>query len=430
MAVGLLLTTTACGAGTAVDTPATGVAQPGTDEAHAAHTTPSSGRASAAQLARTTPSAAVDLRSRLEELLGAHVLFADELVRARLAGQRARQAAVTDSVERNQETLVELVTSAAGPPAGQAFATAWQNHVDVLGAYATALEDGDTVGQQAARDSYVRAEGQLADVFSTLVGGRVPKADLAAAAAMHGNHLLEQADAYAAGDYDKAYTIQREAFSHMIVVADVLARGAAAEQELPSQEFDAPRRQLQTALSRLLAEHMGLIVQLMRAAHDDAPDLPGAGKATNANTAELGGAIAALYGEPASTAFLDLWGQHVEGLVAYADAPAGSAARDAARRQEEDYAPQLARFLAGATEGRLPAIDLAAALTEHDDHLMDQADAYAEDDLMRAQELSEMGYAHMFALSQTLATAIGDTVAARLPRGGAATGGGALARGR
>jgi len=37
------------------------------------------------------------------------------------------------------------------------------------------------------------------------------------------------------------------------------------------------------------------------------------------------------------------------------------------------------------------------------------------------------GYDHMFELSQSLATAIGDAVAQRLPTGGVRTGGGAMA---
>ena len=57
-----------------------------------------------------------------------------------------------------------------------------------------------------------------------------------------------------------------------------------------------------------------------------------------------------------------------------------------------------------------------------------QADGAAADaDHEQSQELAERGYAHMFELSQGLATAVGDAVAAKLPQGGPATGGGGLA---
>jgi hypothetical protein len=174
---------------------------------------------------------------------------------------------------------------------------------------------------------------------------------------------------------------------------------------------------------------MGVMVQAMRAAEERSADFAAAGGAVNANTTDLGGAVSLLYGDAAGSEFLTIWADHVEALIQYAGSP-DQASRDAARQTGVDYAPRLARFLAGATEERLPAIDLAAALTQHDDHLRRQLDAWATGDLDEAQAQAEEGYGHMFELSQTLATAIGDVVAARLPQGGVATGGGGQADGR
>ena len=404
------LLATGCGAAT---TPAS------TDTAHAVHV-------SAQQQA--APSDAVQLRSTLERLLGAHVLLADEFVRTAVEGETEQNAAVAASVARNQAELVELVTAQVGAAAGQELQAAWQHHVDVLAAYATALQSQDTAAQTAARQEYVTAEQQLARSFSTVVGGTVPLPALEQAATMHGEHLLDQADAFATGGYDTAYSVQREAFGHMVMAADVLARGAADAKGLSTAELDAPRRTLQTAMSSLLAQHMGLMVQAMRAAHDRSPDFEAAGRAVNLNTTELAGAIRTLYGEDASRQFLDVWARHVEALIAYASAD-DEAERAQRREAGTDYAPQLARFLATATEQRLPAIELAASLTEHDDHLRDSLDAYAAGDLDESQALAERGYAHMFELSQGLATAVGDAVAAKLPQGGPATGGGGLAGG-
>ena len=402
-------------------------AQDALGTAHGSHPAPVPLRATVPP-ARTVGITAVALRSDLERLLGAHVLLADELVHARLQGQEAHAAAATDAVGRNQHELVGLVTSLSGAAAADVFRTAWAEHVEVLGSYATALQEKDTAAQSAGRTRYIEVERELGAAFGTVVGGEVSTAALTAAATLHGEHLLTHADAFAAGDFDRAYTVQREAFGHMITIADVLARGIAAAKALPTAELDAPRQELQSALSRLLAEHMGLMVQAMRAAHDWAPEFPGAGRALNANTADLGGAVGTLYGEPASKQFLDLWAHHVESLVQYAGAAEDDPAAQQARQQLEAFAPELARFLAGATEQRLPAINLAAAITEHDEHLLAQADAYAAGEMPTAQQLAAQGYVHMFKLAQTLATAIGDTVAARLPQGGPATGGGLTGR--
>ena len=404
---------------------------------HSGHTAPTTvvpGVAPSAESRVVPAQAASDdpvlaLRSRLERLLGAHVLLADEFVRTGLLEQRRQNDAAAAAVDRNQEQIVAAVTEQAGSATGQQFAAAWSRHVDLLGVYARALQTGDAAGQQAARQQYVAAEAQLAKAFSAVVGGTVPLPALTAAATQHGNRLLDQAQAFAGEDYSRAYAIQREAFGHSIGAADVLARGVAARKRLPTAELDTPRRRLQAALSGLFGQHMGVMVQAMRAAHDGTPDFPAAGAAVNANTTEVAGALRTLYGEPASRQFLEIWAGHVEGLIAYARAE-DEDARAAVREAGADYAPQLARFLASATEQRLPAIDLAAALTEHDDHLRDSLDAYAAEDYEQSQELSERGYAHMFELSQGLATAVGDAVAVKLPQGGPATGGGGLADGR
>ena len=430
LVAGVLLTSSACASsGTARD-----VAAPGPDGGTHAHSTapaavPAVVPARGAPRAQAAPTDAVQLRSDLERLLGAHVLLADELVRARTAGQPARVTALAGSVDRNQAELAAAVSALAGPQAGESFAQVWSEHVDVLAAYATALVEGDRTAQSALRTRYTGIEQRLGGALSAVAGNSVPRSAVQAAAAEHGEHLLDQADASAAGAHDTAFSVQRTAFGHMIMVADVLARGAATAKGLPTAELDAPRRQLQTALSRLLAEHMGLMVQAMRAAQDRSPDFGAAGRAVNANTTDLGGAVATLYGKPASDQFLAVWGDHVEALIAYAGTQE-QAARDDARSRGVDYAPRLARFLAGATEQRLPAIELASALTQHDDHLRRQLDAYAEDDLDEAQAQAEQGYTHMFELASALAVAVGDTVAAKLPSGGAATGGGGLAGGR
>jgi hypothetical protein len=63
----------------------------------------------------------------------------------------------------------------------------------------------------------------------------------------------------------------------------------------------------------------------------------------------------------------------------------------------------------------------------HEDLLLRQINAYVERDYSTAHQLSFDAYQHMFALAAQAATAIGDTVAAQSPRGGAETGAGGMA---
>ena len=152
---------------------------------------------------QAAPADPVALRSTMERLLGAHVLLADEFVRTAVSGDAEQNAAVGESVARNQAELVELVTAQGGAAAGQEFQAAWQNHVDVLGdVRARRCSRRTPPRRRRPVSSTSRAEAQLARSFSTVVGGTVPLPALTAAATMHGEHLLDQADAFASGGYD------------------------------------------------------------------------------------------------------------------------------------------------------------------------------------------------------------------------------------
>ena len=94
----------------------------------------------------------MQLRSALERMLGAHVLYADQVTRTVIAGQSEQNAAVAASIARNQQELVDAVTALGGAQVGQQFSAAWQNHVDLLGQYATALQTGDSAAQAALRE--------------------------------------------------------------------------------------------------------------------------------------------------------------------------------------------------------------------------------------------------------------------------------------
>jgi hypothetical protein len=78
------------------------------------------------------------------------------------------------------------------------------------------------------------------------------------------------------------------------------------------------------------------------------------------------------------------------------------------------------------THGRVTAPVLADAFVMREDLLMRQIDAYVKRDDRTAHRLSYDAFAHMFVLAADAATAIGNTVAAHMPTGGAQTGGGGM----
>jgi hypothetical protein len=58
----------------------------------------------------------------------------------------------------------------------------------------------------------------------------------------------------------------------------------------------------------------------------------------------------------------------------------------------------------------------------HEDLLFQQINAYAEQDYSTAHRVAYDAYTHMFAVAAQAATAIGETMMARTPKGGAETG--------
>jgi hypothetical protein len=89
---------------------------------------------------QAAPADAVQLRSTLERLLGAHVLLADEFVRTAVTGDAPQNEALAKSVARNQAELVELVTARAAPPPGRSSRPPGRTTSTCLGEYATALQ--------------------------------------------------------------------------------------------------------------------------------------------------------------------------------------------------------------------------------------------------------------------------------------------------
>jgi hypothetical protein len=167
----------------------------------------------------------------------------------------------------------------------------------------------------------------------------------------------------------------------------------------------------------------------MRATVADTADQPSLAAAVNGNTQDLAGAVDALFGAAAATGFQEHWADHVDELMAYAAAVArkDAPARERARRDLQGFEQTFATFLDDATGHRLGQPALAQAFVMHDRMLLAQIDAYGAGDYPEAHELGHQAYDEMFTVSGQLATAIGSTVAERLPTGGSATGGGGTA---
>jgi hypothetical protein len=408
-------------AGCTAHRPAT--AAPPAAAAHAEHQSDAAAHAAAAPV----PTSAPDRALRLQALLGQHSILAADMMRGRIRGDDDFAQAADAALSKNTDDMTQLIGALFGAAAAKAFKPKWEEHVVALFAYAKGVADQDKEEQADARQELIGYEQELAAFFVSAAHGRLPSAAANAAVRMHVDHLLMQADLYAAKDYAKSDQIYRESYEHTYDLGGVISAALLPPKE--AAELRTPMWRLRSALGKLLAEHVVVLEDASRAAVTNAPDFAAAGQLVNANTTGLAAAIGTLFGAPAAQSFQSLWAGHVDQLIAYASAAAthDTARQEQARAGLATFETRMAMFLEGATGKRLAETTLAAALKEHDQALLQHADAYAAKDYTTAHDIAYQTYAHMTELARQLANAFGSQVAARLPAGAPQTGYGGMA---
>jgi hypothetical protein len=381
----------------------------------------------AGALRSTDGESPTDKALQLEALLGQHSVLAADMMRGRIRNDDDFGQAADSAVGRNTDDLAAMIGSLFGDQAASTFRPLWADHVTALFNYSRGLATNDPAVRDQSKAQLVGFEDRLADFFSSASQGRLAAAAAHEAVRTHIDHLVAQTDAYAAGDYAHADALYRESYAHTFDLGHTLAATLLPPDEAAGLE--QPSWRLRSVLDRLLGEHVALAVAALRAGGTRSPDFPAAVDALNGNTSDLAGAMGTLFGAPAGQQFMTLWADHIDQLIGYTTGVAGDDAgrRDAALSKLRDFEGRLAAFLDSATAGKVPSTDLAKAFLGHDQMLTQQVDAFAGRDFPRAHDLAYNTYQDMFGLSRQLADAFGDTVAARLPRGGAETGAGGTA---
>jgi hypothetical protein len=376
--------------------------------------------------AATAQASPRQLRAQFEQLLGLHALLAVRQMRSVAAApelQRATEAAL----QANTDALSRLVASAYGGAQADRFTALWQRHLADLVAYARGVAGKDSSATQTARTLLLADADAYGSWLAKASKGRVGASDAAAGVRLHVEELMEQADAYAARDYTRAYRVERQAYEHMFSAGAGLAKAGVTPEVAVG--LDAPPEKLRSAFAMLLGEHLELVVDAQRATFAGSPEFEAAAAQVNANTSALTKALAGIVGPTKAAEFQRAWANHVEGLMAYTAAVAGNdqAAKAVAKQNLDGFAERLGLYFSGVVRNVLTADPLSAAITAHDQHLIDHVDAYAAKDYPRAQQLELEGYQQMLGVANTLVTAIQRTVKPRLPVGGSKTGGGGMA---
>jgi hypothetical protein len=395
--------------------------------------TPAAATATTAHHHTTTPTALApdatprEVRGRFEQLLGQHALLAMRLARSEVDRTPDLQQVVQSSQAANTDALHQAVGVTFDGAQADRFQQLWKGYTDDLAAYAAGTATGNSAGTQEARNALLESCRDWGAWLDSASGGRVQAADATRSAQARVTELMDQADAYAAKDYRRAYKLERDSYERTYEAGTTLAKAS-----LPAKEaagLDAAPQQLRSAFAMLLGEHMELVVDAQRATFAGSPEFQAAATQLNANTATLTKAMAGIVGPQKAAEFQRAWANHVEGLMAYTTAVADKdeAAKTVAKENLDGFAERLALFFSDVVRNVLTTEPLTEAITAHDAHLIDQVDAYAAKDYTRAQQSQDEGYQQMVGVANVLVDAIQKVMAEAMPAGGSKTGGGGTA---
>lgn len=166
---------------------------------------------------------AADLRITLDRLLGEHAILAMLATQKGLNGD-ADFEAIAGALDENGIELSQAIGSVYGDEAGETFLNGpslWRDHIKFFVDYTVALAKKDEAGQQEAVDNLTGYTGAFSGFLAEATG--LPQEALQEGVTQHVMQLKGQLDAYAAGDYEEAYRLFREAYRHMVMTGDTLA---------------------------------------------------------------------------------------------------------------------------------------------------------------------------------------------------------------
>jgi hypothetical protein len=172
-----------------------------------------------------TASPAADLRVTLDTLLGEHALLAIAASQKGLDGDADFEAA-TAALDANSVEVAEAIGSVYGDEAAQQFLdgpSLWRDHIGFFVDYTVALANKDKAAQQEAVDNLTGYTGAFSGFLAQATG--LPQPALQDGLTTHITQLKGALDAYAAGDYEEAYALFREAYKHMVATGNTLAMG-------------------------------------------------------------------------------------------------------------------------------------------------------------------------------------------------------------
>jgi hypothetical protein len=303
--------------------------------------------------AGATQSKAADLRTKLDILLGEHLILAAKATGAALGGRTDEFKVYGDQLNANGTDIGAMVGAAYGTDAQGKFNQIWSAHDGFFVDYTTGVATRDTARMNKAIQDLT---GTYVPQFSDLISGAtgLPKDTVTQLTTQHVLQTKAVVDAQAAGDWPTAYKSIGTAYAHMQMIGDPLGE-AIAKGQTGKFPGDAASKgaDLRVSLNMLLQEHLYLASMATDAALGGRTDeFRAAGGALNANGTDIGAAFGSLFGTDAQSRFNQIWSAHNGFFVDYTT---GVAKKDMAMQDGAvqdltgTYVPQFAAFISGAT---------------------------------------------------------------------------------
>jgi hypothetical protein len=316
-----------------------------------------------------TDSKAADFRTRLDLLLGEHVMvIAKESSAARRGDEFTSYLRLLTA---NGNDLTELVRAALGTTAATSFERTWSAQNDHLVNYTIGLVTHNKPKADAATSSLIRQfVPEFTQFLATAAG--IPADQIEQLVTQHALQTKAMVDDQVAQNYPRMYADLRLAYAQASRIGDQVAPRIAQKYPDKFPGITSSRAvDLRVSVNNLLQEHTYLATMATSAAigHRGAEQVAAA-KVLADNTESLGALFTDLFGTSAGTQFDQIWAAKNTAMAGYASASTAAARRSALSQLSDVFVPRFSGFVQTWTKVSVrPAVEsqIEATITVIDD---------------------------------------------------------------
>lgn len=293
-------------------------------------------------------SKAADLRTRLDLLLGEHVIAIAKESAA--AGRSDEYSSYLHLLTSNGTELTELMRSALGDTAASTFDDIWTAQNDSFVNYTIGLVTHNKSKSDGVMSGLAtRFVPQLSQFLATSTD--IPLDPITQLITQHVLETKALIDDQFAQNYPRAYADLRIVYSQASRIGDALAPKVA--QKFPDKFPGNPSSKavdVRVSMNNLLQESTYLATMTTSAAAGGrAAEQAAAARALGDNADDLGTLFSTLFGQSIGTRFDQVWGARDSATIAYAAASNAAAKQNALSRLTGDFVAQFSGLVQDST---------------------------------------------------------------------------------